>query len=305
LKTTPIALFLISLLLSACQARPLPPTGGSQGLRVLAIESFLADIAQNVAGDRLVVETLLPAGLDPHAYEATPKDLVKITESQVLIFNGAGFEEWLQPILDSAGGERQVIEAAAGLESRQPSAGSEHDHEAGDPHFWLDPNNVVHYVENIRDGLSQVDPAGKDIFAANAEAYIAQLHTLDAWIQEQVAQIPPERRILVTNHESFGYFADRYGFQIAGTILPSFSTGASPSAQELVQLVEHIRESRAPAIFLETGANPQLARQVAEETGIRVITELYTHSLTGPDGDAPGYIEMMKFNVETIVAALK
>ena len=307
LKSTLTTFFLIALLLSSCQVKPESPSGNPGNLRVLAIESFLADIAQNVAGERLGIETLLPTGLDPHAYEATPKDLVKIAESQVLIINGAGFEEWLQPTLDSTGGERQIIEAAAGLESRRLTAAEagEHGHGAGDPHFWLDPNNVVQYVENLRDGLSQADPAGSQVYAANAEAYIARLKELDAWIVEQVAQIPPERRILVTNHESFGYFADRYGFQIAGSILPSFSTGASPSAQELAQLVEHIRELHAQAIFLETGANPQLAQQIAEETGIQVITELYSHSLTGPDGDAPNYIEMMKFNVGTIVAALK
>jgi len=122
---------------------------------------------------------------------------------------------------------------------------------------------------------------------------------------EQVKQIPPERRLLVTNHESMGYFADRYGFKIVGTILPSVSTGASPSAQDLAQLVDKIRSSGARAIFLETGSSSQLADQVARETGIKVETGLRSHSITGPDGDATTYIEMMRFNVDAIVAALK
>jgi len=109
----------------------------------------------------------------------------------------------------------------------------------------------------------------------------------------------------VTNHESFGYFADRYGFKIIGTIIPSVSTGASPSAQQLARLVDHIRETGAPAIFLETGSNPQLAEQVARETGVKVVDELYTHSITGSDGNAPNYIDMMKYNVNAIVEALK
>jgi ABC-type Zn uptake system ZnuABC Zn-binding protein ZnuA len=131
------------------------------------------------------------------------------------------------------------------------------------------------------------------------------LKALDAWIVEQVGQIPPERRLLVTNHESMGYFADRYGFKIVGAILPSVSTGSSPSAQELAQLVDHIRASGAPAIFLETGANPQLAEQLARETGIKVVTQIYTHSITAPDGDTPTYIDMMRYNVKTIVEALR
>ncbi len=113
-----------------------------------------------------------------------------------------------------------------------------HHHHEGDPHFWLDPNNVIQYVENIRDGLIAADPAGKDIYTQNAAAYITQLKELDGWIQEQVAQVPAERRLLVTNHESFGYFADRYGFQIIGTIIPYVSTGASPSAQQMARLVD-------------------------------------------------------------------
>jgi ABC-type Zn uptake system ZnuABC Zn-binding protein ZnuA len=283
-------------------------------MKVLAVESFLADIAQNVAGERLQVEALLPLGLDPHAFEPTPQDLARVAQSQVLIINGAGLEEWLARLLENVGGQRLVIEAAAGLPFRQsggqkicgtPVDGEQgHGHE-GDPHFWLDPHLVIRYVENIRQGLSQADPAGKDIYARNAEAYIARLKELDAWIVEQVSQIPPERRLLVTNHESLGYFADRYGFRLVGTILPSFSTAASPSAAQLAQLVDCIQSTAAPAIFLETGSNPQLAQQVARESGVKVVTELYTHSITSATGPAPTYIDMMRYNVRTIVEALK
>jgi manganese/iron transport system substrate-binding protein len=253
------------------------------------------------------VAALLPTGIDPHSFEPTPQDVAKVATSQVLIVNGAGFEAYLSKLLDNAGGERRVIEASAGLASRTPKAGevSDADHPEGDPHFWLDPNHTIKYVENIRDGLSQADPAGTAIYARNAEAYVAQLNELDQWIAGQVQQIPPERRLLVTNHESFGYFADRYGFKIIGTILPSVSTGASPSAQQLAQLIDHIKATGARAIFLETGANPQLAQQVAQETGVKVVTGLYTHSITEAGGLAPTYIEMMKYNTRTIVEALK
>jgi ABC-type Zn uptake system ZnuABC Zn-binding protein ZnuA len=184
-------------------------------------------------------------------------------------------------------------------------AGGHHHHHEGDPHFWLDPLNVVKYVENIRDGLIAADPEGQEAYIQNAAAYINQLNELDSWIKQQVSLIPEEHRLIVTNHESFGYFADRYGFRVIGTIIPSVSTGATPSAQQLARLVDHIQKTRAKAIFLETGANPQLAQQVASETGVKVITSLFSHSLTSSDGAAPTYIEMMHYNVRAIVEALK
>lgn len=294
--------------LAACQ----PPgqaaqSGGAQtALKVVAAETFLADIAQNVAGERVKIDALMPIGVDPHGFEPTPTDVAKIADSNVLIVNGAGLEEFLAKLLKNAGGQRAVIEAAAGLISRQRHEGemADPDH-VGDPHFWLDPNNVIKYAENIRDGLSKADPEGAGTYQANAGAYIAKLKELDRWIADRATEVPEANRLLVTNHESFGYFADRYGFRIIGTLLPSVSTGSSPSAQQLAQLIDHITATGAKAIFLETGTNPQLAEQVAKETGSQVVTNLYSHSLTEASGPAPTYIDMMKFNTNAIVDALK
>ncbi len=311
-------------LLPACQPASAPVPDG-QPLQVLAVESFLTDISQNVAGERITVASLIPLGVDPHAFEPTPREVAQIAQSQVLIVNGAGFEEWLETTLANAGGERMVIEASAGLTPREMEEGThadepahegeeahedehtnedEHGHET-DPHFWFDPLLVIKYVENIRDGLVSADPEGKEIYTQNAAAYIAQLNELHTWIEQQVAQVPVERRILVTNHESFGYFADRYGFTVLGAVIPSVSTAAAPSAQQLARLVDDIRAAGAPAIFLETGANPELAAQLARETGTQVVTGLYTHSLSTLGGEAPTYIDLMKFNVNAIVETLK
>ena len=284
------------IFLTACQtstALSSVESNEDNGTRVLVVESFLADIAQNIAGDRFEVELLIPTGADPHTFQPTPQDVAKIANSQVLIINGAGLEEWLQEVLDNAGGERLVIEAARGL--------SENSSRPSDPHFWLDPNYVNHYAEEIRDGYTQIDPAGEAIYAQNTADYIDQLQDLDSWIADQVEQISPERRMLVTNHESFGYFADRYGFTIIGTIVPSVSTGSSPSAQQMVALIEAIKAANTPAIFLESGTNPKLAEQVAREAGVKVIKDLLTHSILPPGG----YIEMMKYNTLAIVEGLK
>jgi ABC-type Zn uptake system ZnuABC Zn-binding protein ZnuA len=301
--------FIAVALLAACAPSSAPAAGGAGASKVLVAETFLADIVQNVAGDRLKVDALIPLGVDPHGFEPTPRDVKKVADSSVLIVNGAGFEEFLARLLQNAGGQRTMIEAAAGMESRKPradevAAADEHSRE-GDPHYWLDPISVVRYVENIRDGLSAVDPDGASVYTANGQAYIAKLQELDKWISEQMKQLPDDRRVLVTNHESLGYFADRYGLRIVGAIVPSISTGASPSAQQLAQLADAVKRAGVKAIFLETGANPQLANQLARDTGVKTVTSLYTHSITDAQGPAPTYIDMMKYNVKAIVDALK
>jgi ABC-type Zn uptake system ZnuABC Zn-binding protein ZnuA len=216
----------------------------------------------------------------------------------VLVINGADYELFLEPLLANANGERTLIEASTSLNLRS-------DGEQGvDPHLWLDPNNVIVYVENIRDGLIRFDPEGTEIYQANANAYITQLEELDAWINGQIAQIQPARRLLVTNHEAFGYFSERYGFTVVGTVIESFSSDASPSAQQMAALVDQIKSSEAPAIFLDAADNPALAQQIAAETDVKVVTDLHVESLT--DGaPATTYIEMMKYNVTQIVEALQ
>ena len=291
-----IILTILTLAITACGGQPASPAGTVAPV-ILTSTSFLADITRNIAGDRQTVVTLLPFGADPHSYQPTPQDVTNITQSKVLIINGADYEHFLEPILENAGGEREVVDASAGITPRE-EAGSV------DPHIWLDPNNVIVYVENIREALTHFDPAGAAVYQANAEAYGTELKSLDAWIVEQVNQIPAEKRLLVTNHEAFGYFATRYSFTIAGTVIESFSSDASPSAQQMAALIDQIKASGAPAIFLDAADNTTFAQQIADETGVRVVTDLHLESLT--DGaPAATYIDMMKNNVTQIVNALK
>ena len=275
-------------------------TAQAGGLRVLATETFLGDITQNVAGSRIKVATLLPPTVDPHEFQPTPQDAIKIAQSQVLIVNGLGYEAWLTRTLENSGG--LVVVASNGLSPNPDPSG---EHPDGDPHMWMNPVNVIHYVENIRDGLIQADPAGKDIYSRNADAYIAQLKDLDGWVKSQVAGLPPEKRLLVTNHDARGYFSEAYGFKVAGAIIPSVTDQASPSAQQLAGLIDAIKASGASAIFLDFGENQNLANQIASESGAKVITDLYVESTSAADGPAPTYITMIKHDVSTIVEALK
>jgi len=297
------ALLLILLLnITSCGGVPASPSRRADPV-ILASTTFLADITRNVAGDRVQVESLFPVGVDPHSFQPAPQDVVKMSEADLLIFVGAGYETFERILIENSGGKGIVIEASTGLQRRpEPVEGSRT--EALDPHFWLDPNHVIIYVENIREGLTHFDPDGAVNYKSNADAYTAELKNLDAWIVEQVNQIPADKRLLVTNHEALGYFADHYGFTIVGTVVESFSTDASPSAQQLAALIDQINASGAPAIFLDAADNPTLAQQIADETNVIVVTDLHLESLT--DGaPAATYVDMMKHNVTQIVNALK
>jgi ABC-type Zn uptake system ZnuABC Zn-binding protein ZnuA len=267
---------------------------------ILATTTVLADVTRNLVGDRFSVGSLLPIGADPHSYQPTPQDKARISESKLLVINGAEYEHFLEGLIESADGERPLIEASAGLPLITDTE-SEH---GIDPHLWLDPNNVIVYVENIQEGLAQFDPQGTQVYEANADAYIAKLQELDAWINGQITQIDPQRRLLVTNHEALGYFADRYGFRVVGTVLEGTSSEASPSAEQMAALIEQIKFYKAHAIFLDTSDNPQLAQQIAAETGVRVVTDLHFESLT-EGGPASTYIDMMRDNVTKIIEALR
>lgn len=292
--------FVLFSILSVVLVGVLTSCFGSRAPDVLATTTILADIARNVAGDQLVTESLLPFGADPHSYQPVPQDTKKINESKVLVVNGADYERSLEAILNNTGNKKTIIEASASLRKITDPSNDQN----VDPHLWLDPNNVIVYVENIREGLSQFNPDGADVYQANAQAYVDQLQELDAWINGQVAQIPPKRRVLVTNHDALEYFADRYGFKVVGSVIGSFGSDASPSAEQMAELIDRIKLFEVPAVFLDAADNPALAQQIASETGVKVVTDLHLESLT-EGGPAGTYIDMMKDNVTKIVEALK
>ena len=275
-------------------------------LDVVAAESFLADVAQNVAGDRFEVRSLVPLETDPHSFEPTPRDLGEVAAADLVIVNGGGLEGPLLKMLENAGGEATLVDASSGLKSRSPQPGEPPlESSETDPHFWLDPVLVKTYATTIRDAFKKADPAGAATYDANAAAYSKRLDELDAWIRSQVETVPAADRLLVMNHASHGYYADAYGFSVVGTVIPGVGSGETPTAKQLSDLTAAIRTSGAKAIFVEIAENPKLAEQIAAETGITVVDDLLDHSLTAPDGVAPTYIDMMRFDTRRIVEALR
>ncbi len=179
-----------------------------------------------------------------------------------------------------------------------------HGHGEHDPHFWFDPVRVKQAVTSIAAQMATTDPENAQFYRDNAAAYNAELDSLHAWIEERVAVVPEERRLLVTSHDSFQYFAQRYGFEVVGAVLPSMTTEYEPSAQELAELIETIKHEGAVAVFAETTHSARLAQRIAEETGATLVGELYTGSLGEPGGEAGTYLDMMRYDVNAIVEAL-
>jgi zinc/manganese transport system substrate-binding protein len=276
-------------------------------LRVVASVGFLADIAQHVAGRWFRVTALIPPGVEVHAFEPGPADLRAVARCDLLLLNGAGLEGPLEKTLRDVGGGYRVVVASAGLRSRAVKPNERRLVNAGevDPHFWLDPMLALTYVQNICEAFVRADPAHAAAYRAAAAAYEDQVRALDVWIRRRVALIPPGARKLVTDHASYGYFADAFGFQIVGAVNPSVSPEAMPSARHVAALVAAIRQGGVRALFVDAGENPSLAEQVAREAGATVVLGMRDHSLTPPGGPASTYVAMMEYDTGLIVAALR
>jgi ABC-type Zn uptake system ZnuABC Zn-binding protein ZnuA len=299
-KLIGIMFLLSTLLLSACGQGNVTPADGR--LHVLATTSIVGDVLAQVGGDLIDVTLLMPVGTDPHEYSPRPHDVAALTDAGIIFANGAGLEAFLQPLLESAGASDKLVEVSNGIDLL--AFGGAADQTTKDPHTWMDPNNVLTWVDNMSAALSSSDPAHAAQYQANADAYSASLRDLDAWIRSEVKQLPAENRLLVSDHAVLGYFAAQYGFVQLGSVTGSFSTEAAPSAQELARLEDEIRSSGVRAIFVTEASNQGMADQIGQDTGIQAVW-LYHASLTKPGGPAPTYLDFMRYNVTAIVEALK
>ncbi|MBM4430237.1 MAG: zinc ABC transporter substrate-binding protein [Chloroflexi bacterium] len=280
-----------------------------QRLRAVATTSIVADVVRSIGGDDIELVSLIPLGADPHSFVATPQNLAALMDAHVVFVNGLGLEASLQPVLADAIRQGKVVPVSFGIELLEPEeAGGEdtedHLHNDFDPHTWMDPTNVATWVLNIERALIAADPAHGPLYRARAEEYTQALFALDEWIQHEVQGVSPANRKLVTDHTVFTYFAQRYGFEQVGAVLPGYSTVAQPSAQELARLESAILANDVKAIFVGRTVNPALARQVAEDTG-RQLVFLYTGSLSEAGGPADTYLTMMRYNVSAIVQGLR
>lgn len=301
-----LVVLLAALALAACGTTN---ASDGDGLPVVATTTIIADMARNVGGDRVAVRSLVPANADPHSYEPTPREIGAVARAAVVLEHGMGLDVWISDMVRESGTKAHIAVVTDGVTTISGEQHAEdatgHSHEGEDPHVWFDVANARVMVDNIRDALIVADPDGAAIYRANAERYQSELDDLDAWIREQIATIPEGQRKLVTNHDAFGYYVHAYGLTLVGTIVPSLDAQAQPSARETAALIDTIKAEGGKAIFTEAALNPALARRIAEDAGVVVVSDLYGDSL-GPAGSgADTYIGMMRIDTTRIVEALR
>ncbi len=297
-------------LLAACGAPAQPEANGREP--VVVTFSVLGDLVRNVGGDYVTVTVLAGGGVDSHTFSPSAADGAALAGAHLVFENGLGFEPWLDDLYRASGSHAALTVVTEGLPlitANWPTArgagGDQSGLQSYDPHVWHSAANAITMTQKIRDALVLADPANAAALAVNADAYSAQLTDLDARIRAMVETVPAENRVLVTSHDSLGYFAHAYGFTIAGSAFGSLSTeAADPSAGEIADLIEQIKATGVPAIFAENVENSELMEQIARDAGVSLAPTLFTDALSAEDGDAPTYIALMTWNATAIVTAL-
>jgi zinc/manganese transport system substrate-binding protein len=293
----------------------------SAALRVVASFSILGDMVRQIGASRVDLRVIVGPDRDAHVFQPRPSDLEALRGDPPVVRNGLGFEPWLDRLLRAAGHRGPVITASAGITPRpsDEAAGRHHHHHhdgverrrqhavppgrVPDPHAWQDLRLGQVYARNIAAGLAAADPASAEHYRRNAEAYIARLAALDAWVRAQIATVPEARRKVITNHEAFGYFGAAYGVRFLAP--QGVSTDSEPSAAEVARLIRQMRAEGVTAVFLENMGNPATLARLAREAGARIAGRLYADALSPPEGPAPTYEAMFRHNVALLVPAMR
>lgn len=296
----------------------------SDSFTIVTSTSIIDDVVRQVAGDSAEIYNLMGKGNDPHSYEPTPRDMAKVERASLVFTNGLGLEENLLSVLETVhGGEIVEVSGTIDLmEAVDHEEGEDHeegdhdadedhhadDHEGSDPHSWMSPLNVLKWVDVIEAALTKADPAHDAEYRENAENYRKELRLLDSWIREELAVLPESKRVLVTDHNVFSYFARDYQFRIIGTIIPGFSSNAEPSAGELSRLISILEAQQVNALFIDEAAGEgvlKLAGTLNEESEYDIsVYTIISGSLRNEGEPGDSYLSFMKYNVNQIISGL-
>lgn len=287
--------------------------GQAQAAPVKAVATFtvIADVVKQVGGDQVQVYSLVGPNGDPHAYEPTPTDAQALKQADVVFMSGLHLEGWMDRLIKASGQARPPVVLSEGIKTRELAddedehghADHDHDHGGIDPHVWNNPLNVVVYTRNVVKALSAADPAQAATFKVNGDRYIAELEALDRYAREQIGQVPQAKRKVLTSHDAFGYFADAYGVTFISPL--GLSTEAEASAQDVAKLIRQIKQEHVATYFFENSNDPRLVQQIAKASGAQPGGELYVEALSPADGTAATYAAMFRYNVDTLVKAMK
>ena len=276
-------------------------------LTIHTTTSIISDWVKIVGGERVVVESLTPAGKDPHTYQPTPRQVARLSNSKLVISIGLSLEgQNISPLLQHSLSPN-AIRVELGPETnpiklnRHRESGHQGHDDAYDPHFWLDPSRTAIAIKQIQNSLTVVDPEGTDYYSGNASDYIKKLSDIEKSIRSTYESIPRSNKMLVTSHEALGYLEDAYGLQIIGSVIPALSTDSSPTASDLADLINMIQLTKAPAIFMEEGIQEKVTTQIARDTNIKIIEGLRVEYLN----EGESYLQMIKRTAELIHKGLR
>lgn len=292
------ALGALALLGMGCGA-----SGGSDGgkLDVVATTTQIGDFAREVGGSAIEVDQILQPNTDPHDYEPRPSDVSGAAGASLVFASGDNLDSWVSQVVSDSGSDAEVVDLGAVVPERLPGESTGAEASRFDPHWWHDPRNAEAAVRKIEGALAVADPAHKALFERNADAYLGKLRALDMGIAKCINSVPPKQRKLVTDHDAFGYFANRYGIEIVGAVIPSQTTQAQASAKDLSELAETVEREHVKAIFPESSLSPKVAEAIARQTGASADHTLYGDSL-GPEGsDGATYLSMEEANADAMV----
>lgn len=259
---------------------------------------MISDMAQQIAGDKLSVECIVPIGGDPHLYDPVPSDARKVAQADLVLKNGLTFEGWLQEVIDNSGTKAKQILVTDGIKSIESLAYAN----SADPHAWMNVANGLIYIKNIYNAIVELDPVNKAYYTENYIAYKAKLEYLDQYIMDRIQSIPAQNRVLITSHDAFQYYGRRYGIQLEAIL--GTSTDAEEQTSDVIRVNKVIRDRNVPAVFIESTVNPKLLKQIASDNDVEIGGSLYADSIGDKDSPAPTYYDMLKYNTETIVTAL-
>ncbi|WP_035054721.1 metal ABC transporter substrate-binding protein [Andreprevotia chitinilytica] len=293
-------------LYAALFALLIAPSALADKLPVVASFSVLGDLVQQVGGDKVEVTTLVGPDGDAHVFQPAPKDAQSVVKSKIVFLNGLGLEGWLPRLIKSSGFKGTQVVASTGIKPIKGEEGGdahERDHGNFDPHAWQDPQRVQTYVKNIATALAKADAANAAYYQQRAADYTKQLVELEGWVQQQLTQVPPSKRKVITSHDAFGYCANRFGIEFLAP--QGMNTDAEASAKDVANLVRQIKHEHIQAVFVENISNPKLLEQLTREAKISIGGRLYSDALSKADGPAATYLSMYRYNITTLIAGMK
>jgi ABC-type Zn uptake system ZnuABC Zn-binding protein ZnuA/ABC-type Mn2+/Zn2+ transport system permease subunit len=277
-------------------------SGSSDGkLDVVATTTQIGDWVREVGGSAVSVDQVLQPNTDPHEYEPRPSDVESAAGAKLVFANGDALDSWIDQIVSDGGSGADIVDLGATVPERLPGESGGAEASKYDPHWWHDPRNAEAAVREIARRLAAADPAHGAVYRRNAAAYLASLHRLDAGIARCIGTVPASERKLVTDHDAFGYFARRYGIDVIGAVIPSQTTQAQPSAQDVSELIELIEREGVKAVFPESSLSAKVADAISRQTGASTDYTLYGDTL-GPEGSSGAtYLSMEAANADAMV----